>query len=233
VWLGCSALAFLLIAMIHVAVHLIHTQPDLWSGFASSPLSVLTDTAYWPRLIHFVLAGIGFAALVITWWAVRQASAGQDAELNTSIARIAWRWALSSTVLQLVDGFVLLGVLPKDVLIGVMSGGLATLGPLTLSILLGIGLVVMLAKSLDPVTHRGLVTGTLAAMTLTIAVMSITRHQVRVLYLAPATEPYTQQVVPQWGNFILFAVLLVLGLATVAYMVKRVLTEPAIGEDAA
>jgi hypothetical protein len=136
-------------------------------------------------------------------------------------------------VLQVVDGFVLLGVLPKDVLIGVMTGGVATLGPLTLSILLGIGLVVMLARGLDPVQHRSLVTATLAAMTLTIAIMSITRHQVRVLYLAPATEPYQLQVVPQWGNFTLFVVLLVLGLATVAYMVKRVLTEPATGDEAA
>ena len=156
-----------------------------------------------------------------------------EVELNTSIARTAWRWALWSTVLQVVDGFLLLGVLPREVLLGTMSGGIAILGPLTLSILLAIGIVVMLARGLDPAGHRGLVTGTLAAMTLTIAVMSVTRHQVRVLYLAPATEPFTLQVVPQWGNFMLFAVLLLLGLATVAYMVKRVLAEPAAGEEAA
>lgn len=232
-WLGFSAVSFLLIAMIHVAVHLIHTQPKLWSEFSSNPLAVLGDTTYWPRLLHFVFAGIAFSALVITWWAVRRVAAGEEVELNTSIARTAWRWALWSTALQLVDGFLLLAVLPRDVLIGVMKGGLATLGPLTVAILLAIGLVVMLARGLDPTNHQGLVTGTLGAMVLTIAVMSITRHQVRVLYLAPATEPYTLRVVPQWGNFILFAALLVLGLATVAYMLKRVLSEPATGEEAA
>ncbi len=232
-WLAVSAVSFLLIAMIHVAVHLIHIQPTLWSRFARGPLAVLSDATYWPRLLHFVLAGIGVSALVMAWWAGRRVAAGEDIEVNTAIARTAWRWALASTALQVVDGFVLLGLLPRDVLIGVMSGGLAILGPLTLAILLGIGLVVMLARRLDAVQHRGLVTGTLAAMALTIAIMSITRHQVRVLYLAPATEPYQLQVVPQWGNFILFAVLLVLGLATLAYMVKRVLAEPATGDEAA
>ncbi len=233
VWLGLSAAAFLLIAMIHVAVHLIHVQPDRWAQYDSSPLSVLADPTYWPRLLHFVLAGIAFAALVITWWASRQAANGIDVELNSQIARSGWRWALWTTAAQVMDGVVLLVLLPRDVLLGIMTGGAATLIPLTLSILLAVGLLMMLARSLNPVEHRGLVTGTLAAMVLTIAIMTITRHQVRVLYLAPATDPYRLQVVPQWGNFMLFVVLLLAGLATVAYMVKRVLSEPATGDEAA
>jgi len=73
----------------------------------------------------------------------------------------------------------------------------------------------------------------LIAMTLVIAIMSITRHQVRALYLEPATAQFQVQVVLQWGNFVLFAVLLAVGLATIAYMVYRVLTSPASGADAA
>jgi len=232
-WLGITAIAFLLIAMIHVAVHLIHIQPDRWLGFADNPWLVLGDPTYWPRLLHFVLASIAFSALVLTWWAARRAAAGADVEINTAIARSCWRWALWTTALQIVDGFVLLIVLPPDVLTGIMRGGLATLGPLTLSILLGVGLLTMLARPLDPVARRGLVTGTLAAMLLTVAVMSITRHQVRVLYLEPVTSAYTKQIVPQWGNFFLFAVFLVVGLAAVGYMTKRVLSEPASGDEAA
>jgi hypothetical protein len=63
--------------------------------------------------------------------------------------------------------------------------------------------------------------------------MSITRHQVRILYLEPATRLFEARVVPQWANFGLWAVLLVIGLATVAYMVRRVLISPAAGADAA
>ena len=232
-WLGVSALSFFGIAMTHVAVHLIHVQPGKWAQFDSSALSVLRDPTYWPRLLHFVLAAITFAALVAAWWAVRRARAAVDVELNTAIAKSAWRWALWATVLQMVDGFMLLGVLPKPVLLGVMRGGFAILGPLTISILLGIGLLMMLARAANPVESPGLVSGTLAALTLTIAVMTVTRHQVRVLYLETATSQFQATIVPQWGNFILFALLLVAGLITVFVMIRRVLTSPAEGDEAA
>jgi hypothetical protein len=91
---------------------------------------------------------------------LESATEGVDPETNTKIARWAWRWALWTTVLVVVDGFLLLMVLPQPVLKGMMTGGLAIMGPLTLAIL-------------------------------------------------------------------------VAGLATVGYMVKRVLESPASGEDAA
>jgi len=114
-----------------------------------------------------------------------------------------------------------------------MRGGIAILGPLTLSILLAIGLLVMLAKASNPVENPGLVSGVLAALTLTIAVMAVTRHQVRALYLQELTAQFTATVVPQWGNFVLFAVFLVISLVTVFVMVRRVVTSPAEGNDAA
>ena len=66
-----------------------------------------------------------------------------------------------------------------------------------------------------------------------VAIMAVTRHQVRVLYLEPATSQFQAAIVPQWGNFFLFAALLVIGLATVFWMVRRVLTSPAEGDQAA
>jgi len=233
VWLIVSAVMFFLIAMIHVAVNLIHAQPEKWASLADGSWFVLADPTYWPRLLHFGFAGIGFSALVATWWSVRRASDGDDVETNTAIARWTWRWVLWTTALQVVDGFVLLMVLPRPVLLGMMRGGAATLVPLTLAIVLGIGLLMMLARVTNPVENPGLVTGTLAAMTLTIAIMTITRHQVRAIYLEPSTAQFQIGVVSQWGNFVLFAVLLVAGLATVGFMVRRVLTSPASGVDAA
>lgn len=232
-WLGVSAILFLAIATIQVAVALLHVQPDLWLRSAAHPLAVLGDPTYVPRFLHFVLAGIAFSALVMAWWAIRRVGSGQGGDMESSIARTCWRWALWATALQVADGFLFLMVLPKEVLFGMMKGGVATLGPLTLAIVLAMGLLVMLARSLEPAAHRGLVTGTLAATVLTVAVMAVTRHQVRVLYLdaVPGLAPPT--VAPQWGNFLLFVVLLVVAIATVAYMVRRVFAEPASGEEAA
>jgi hypothetical protein len=232
-WLLVAAVMFLLIAMVHVAVNLIHSQPEKWAAIAANPWGILGDRSYWPRLLHFVLASLGFSGLVVAWWAARQAGKGEAVELNTRIARYGWQWALWTTVIQVADGFLLLFVLPRPVLIGLMKGGAATMVPLTLAIVLALGLLMMLSRVTNPVEKMGTVTGTLGGMVLTIAIMSITRHQVRALYLEPVSSGFELATAPQWGNFILFALLLVAGLWVVYAMVRRVLTSPASGEEAA
>lgn len=232
-WLLVAALLFLVVAMVHVAVNLVHSQPEGWAAMAANPWMVLTDPAYFPRLLHFVLASLGFSGMIIAWWATRQALQGRDREINEAIAAYGWKWALWTTLLVVIDGFVLMVVLPRDVLSGLMKGGVATLVPLTASIILGLGLLMMLARNRRPTEKPGLVTGTLAAMTLTLVIMAITRHQVRALYLEDFTTQFQLQTAPQWGNFLLFASLLVVGLGTVFYMVRQVMTNRATGTKAA
>ena len=169
----------------------------------------------------------------MAWWAVRQAGRGVEPELNRRIASFGWKWALWTTVAQVVDGFVLLILLPQEVMIGLMRGGAATLVPLTVGILLAVGLLVMLARTMDPAEHPALLTGVLGAMTAVIAVMSITRHQIRVLYLDPYVDLSAFAIRSQWANFVIFALLLVVTLVVVAWMVRRVLTSPATGDEAA
>ena len=57
--------------------------------------------------------------------------------------------------------------------------------------------------------------------------------QVRALYLEPVTSQYELVSAPQWGNLVLFVVLLLAGLAVVGYMVRAVLRNPAKGAEAA
>ena len=234
VWIVAAALLFLVIAGIHVAVHLVHTQPGQWASFAADPWLVLADPTYLPRLLHYVLAGLGFSGGLAAWWAVRQARRGVEPGLNRRIAQHGWSWLLWTTVLQVVDGFLLLFLLPEPVLGAFMRGGAATMVPLGLSILGALGLLMMVSRVRDPVESMPTVQGTVIALALVIAVMTVTRHQVRMLYLEPATslQPIAT-VAPQWLNFVLFVVLLVASLGTVAFMVRRVLTSPASGAEAA
>lgn len=232
-WLLVAALLFLVIAMIHVAVNLIHSRPETWDVMAVQPWSVLGDVAYFPRLLHFVFSSLALSGLIVTWWATRRARAGEEPTLNERIATYGWRWALWSTLVVFVDGFVLLLTLPRSVLSSFMRGGVVTHLPLITSILLGVGLLVMLARSTRPVEKPGLVFGTLAAMILTVGIMAITRHEIRALYLRPSTAQFELVTAPQWGNFFLFAGLLVVGLYVVFFMVRKVIAHPAAGSDAA
>jgi hypothetical protein len=232
-WIAVSALSFLLIAVVHVVVHLVHVQPTRWASFEADPWSVVADPTFVPRLLHFVLAGLGFAAVVLVWWSIRAVERGGDRQLEGAIARFGWKWVLWTTVLQVVDGFVLLVVLPQPVLSGLMKGGVATMVPLTLAIVGAVGLLVMIARVSDPLAAKGTVTGTLGAMVVVIALMTVTRHQIRVLYLAPTTDLGAFTITAQWLNIGLFVVLLVGALATVYVMVKKVFANPATGADAA
>lgn len=233
IWLVISAIMFLLIAMVHVAVNLMHSQPGKWVGYSTQPLSVLADPVFFPRLLHFLFASIGFSALLMCWWAVRQAGQGRNVEVNTSIAAYSWRWVLWTTVFQILDGFLLLMVLPSEVIKGIMRGGASTLVPLSLAVVLGLGLLMLFSRVKDPTENAGTISTTLAIFGLVMVLMSITRQQVRDLYLAEIQSHFVMKSLPQWGTLVLFLVLLVAGLLTVAWMVRKVLGSPASGEDAA
>jgi len=237
-WLVSAAVLFFLIAMIQVAVNLIHSQPETWTAISDHPWSVLGDPTYAVRLLHFVFGAVGLSAAVTAWWAVRRARStgegggetGERRDLDEDIARYAWRWALAAVFLQVVDGFLFLLMLP--VMTGLMTTPASAI-VLTVGIVLAVGLLMMLTRVRNPVEQPGAATGVLAAMVAILAVMAITRHQVRVLYLEPVTSQLERLSAPQWGNFVLFAVLLVVALATVAWMIRAVLQHPATGDDAA
>ena len=93
-----------------------------------------------------------------------------------------------------------------------MGEGLAVFLPLAVSILLGVALIVVMARLADVAPRPGIVTGLLGTLLVGMALMSVTRHQVRQLYLEPVSSLGVPAVVPQWGNFALFVVLLIVAL---------------------
>ncbi len=229
VWLWLAAVLFMVIGAIQVAVSLIHMQPESWEVLAGNPWVILKDPTFVPRYLHFLLAGVILSAMVVTWWAVRQANRGIEEDLNSAIARFAWKWVLWFSVLQIVDGVWLTMALPKDVLLGLMRGGGVTMGPFSLGMLFGIGILVMVARCTDPVSQSSLVGATLGTTLATMAVMVVTRDQLRSIYLGSSVDLSQFAIRSQWGNFVLFSILLILGLATVFYMIRKVLKEKTEG----
>ena len=231
-WLVLSALMFLAVAVVQVMVNLLHSQPGRWPDAVHDPWIILSDPTFLPRLLHFVLAAVGFSALVVCWWAVRQARRDGSSPLEAPMASYAWKWVLWTALIQIADGLVLFFLLPGRVIAGLMKAGASAHVPLTLGILLGLVLLVLLARTRDPLAP-GRVTAVLFLYLGSMAFMTVTRHQIRGLYLQASTSRFHLAATPEWGIFTLFAVLLVAGLATVAWMIHRVLSSPATGDDAA
>jgi len=232
IWL--AAVCFLGIAVIQVVISLLHMQPDRWAAVAASGWAALADPTFVPRLLHFVLAALSMAGALLAWVAVRRAGKGGDAETNRAMAGFGIRAALIATVLQLADGFWLLLALPEGVLRAFMRGGAATMVPLTLGILAGLGLLVLLAQIHDPLAQPTRVRRVAELLVGTIVLMIVTRHQVRDLYLAAHRAGEQVVVATQWGALALFLVVFLLCVGLTIYAVVRALRDrPAPGEQAA
>ena len=226
-----SALLFLAVAAIQIAVHLLSVQPSRWSGALASGWSVLSDPSFWPRFLHFVLAGVTLAGVLLAWISVRRAPAAEDR--GTAAARASWgvKIALLATLLQLVVGLWLTISVPRDVLLGLMRGGAATMAPFTLGIAAGFGLLVFLARVRDPIADRGWVRRSLELFGLAMLLMLVTRHQLRDLYVEVAKAGAAPATASQWGVFAVFLVAFVVCAALCVVALRRsVVDRPAAGE---
>lgn len=236
-WLVLQAACFLLVAVIQVVVNLLHMQPARWDTVAASMAAALKDPTLIPRFLHFLLAAVAMVGAVVAWVAVRRAAkgvaGGERGELD-AMARFGVKFALYATLLQLIDGFWLLFALPEEVLKGFMRSGPAAMIPLTLGILAGVVLLVVLAQVHDPLAQGSKVRRALELVVGATAVMVVTRHQVREVYLAPAHAAEELVTTAPWGLIALFLVIFVAGVATTVYAMVRAATDrPARGERAA
>ena len=166
-----SALLFLCVAAIQVAVHLLSVQPGRWEGVLAQPWTLLADRAFVPRFLHFVLAGVTLAGILLAWIAVRRPPAEEERANASARAMFGVKIALLATVLQLVVGLWLTISVPREVLLGLMRGGGATMAPFTIGIFAGFGLLVFLAMTslLALAQHLGLLWVAMEATTLATA----------------------------------------------------------------
>jgi hypothetical protein len=228
--LALSALLFLFVAAIQVAVHLLSVQPVRWEGVLVQPWTALADRAVLPRFLHFVLAGITLDAVLLAWSAVRRVPEESGRAPASARATFGVKIALLATALQLVVGLWLTISVPRDVLLGLMRGGGATMAPLTVGIFAGFGLLVSLARVRDPLADRSSVRRSLELFGLAMLLMLVTRHQLRDLYIATAGAHASVATAGQWGVFAIFAAALALCVAlSILALVKSVKDRPGPG----
>jgi hypothetical protein len=219
--LAVEAFLFLAIAAIQVAVHLLSVQPSLWEAASRSGFVILSDPSFAPRFLHFVLAAISLAGALAIRQGIRAAEAGKDRADADAMARFGQKAAFFATFLQMADGVWLLLALPRPVLRGLMRGGAATMGPLMLAILLGLGLLVLLAQLSDPLAAPKKARHVTELILGAILLMVVTRHQVRGLYLAVSGVSGQPAEAPQWGMFLAFLAVFVACIALTVFACAR------------
>jgi hypothetical protein len=227
---------FLWVGWIMANNHELSLRPALWRSTEFSGSRWYTpSTTTLARYLHDVvgataIAGLWFAA--VGWWKTHRArQAGQPSdELNSRLIKLGLKVALFATLAQLGTGlFFLFRLTPsvRDSLIG-FTGVLSSVWALA-AMLAIVALLPLLALAfLRPEQFRWFGLSCLSVVVVVVG-MLMGREHVRLAHLgmaSPDSNAFTfdrWKVYPQSISMILFALLLVAGLAVVGVMLKWIL----------
>lgn len=211
--IAVTSLILLYIAFTYVNNFTLMLQPSRWLSHlnnAKGTILNVSDPTFLPRYLHFIVAAIAVGGLFLAtvWW-FRARKNVPDADLKVKKGLLIFGIA---TALQLVIGFWFLLALPREFILAFMGGNTFYTVTLMFGILMSIGAIIS--------ALIGKVVPTLAHLIITVAAMSITRDNLRSLYLDNFFQPSSLQMVPQYSVLALFLFIFVIGLAVVFYMLK-------------
>ena len=223
-WLGIAGLSFVAVALVQVLVNVLQLTPPRWEAVAAGVGAVFHDPTVLPRYLHFVLASLAVAGMFLAVVGVERANRTPDPFFSW-LARRGLLWAVVATALQMIDGFWLLFALPRELLIALVGGQAWPTVHLALGMGLGFLALMLLSGLREPERQRTLVRFTAGVVGVTVFAMIGLRDVVRAMYLSPAIRLRELPRATQLDVTILFVIVLVLGLGTVAWMIRGVLRE--------
>lgn len=188
-------------------------SPATWAAHLDHPSGGLLnwgEPSLWPRYLHFVLGSLAVAGLGLALWGRWQQGHGQAR--GQDLTRQGLAWFSVATLAQLAGGAWFLLALPAPIMrlfIGADLGYTLTLWA---------GVAAALAALLLARGRRPL--GAALALLAALALMVITRDQLRQAFLSPYFSIQQLPVEPQYGPALMFAVCLGLGLAALAWLLK-------------
>lgn len=176
------------------------------------------ESSLLPRYLHFVLGALAVSALGLVVLGLRQR---EEAYRQWLIEQGSLLFT-GATIFNFGIGFWWLMNLPSSLRLAFVGrNGFAT-ALLALGMLLPLAAVAHLILSkVSKSPKRQLVIG-ISCGVLTVAAMILMRDALRNLALAPSFSPNQLPVAPQWSIIVLFVVIFIAGLATLYYMLRKV-----------
>jgi hypothetical protein len=172
----------------------------------------MADAWIWPRFAHMLVGSVAVAGLIVAW--IARVRPPRDAA-SLWMGRYGTHLFMAATLVEVFVGVGFFFALPRPVWDVLVAGRTPD------ALLLVAGAAFALAGV--AIVRRSLLVGS-AATLVALVDMAVVRHRVRALLLEPYFRPDSLPVVPQTGVFVLFALLLVAGLAVVAWMIWKFAT---------
>jgi hypothetical protein len=215
------ALVFAGVAFIYSNNLSLLMRPESWAAhYLADPGGGrlnLADPSLYPRYLHMVMGALAVASVWTMWLGVRRRA--EDPDWSSWAVAHGARLFVGVTLVNLVVGSWFLFALPREITLLFMGrGALPTallVGGLTCA-MAAVGIVWQAGRSSRPMPL--VVAGSILLLA-AIGFMAVIRHTVRKAMLEPFFRLDELAVQPQWGVFAVFAALLLIGLAVVAWLV--------------
>jgi hypothetical protein len=215
-------LLFAVVAFLQVSNATRALRPETFLGVYRADRRGLTlnlgDPTFWPRTLHVLVGAVAVAALGAALYGVLRRA--REPLLSAWAIRRGTTLFGAATAANVFVGLFFLLAQPKTTLVRLVGGDSRAMALLALGIVLGIaaaGLALLSLGAKNAVPATWAQAGLLAA---TLVVMVLLRDQVRQIALREAGFEYPGRVAAQWGPFAAFAVLLVAGVTTIAWMAR-------------
>jgi hypothetical protein len=198
-------------------------DPGHWQGYFANDggtLLHLKDPTLWPRYLHFVVAALAVGGLFTALIGRRMASRhpGPAGYAETFGLRLFSRM----TLLQFGVGMVFLWQLPQPVRHFILGGN--PVAGMLLVAATGTALALLSCAAQRLTVLCGVL------LTVQIFVMSGLREMVRHASLAGQLRPAEIPMIPQTGPLLLFGTVLLVGMATLGWLIKQAVGAPAVTE---
>lgn len=206
VTLAVVALILLYVSLMFTSNMTLMLEPQRWTAYFDRPDGTFlnfTDPTYFPRWLHFIVAAPAIAGLAIGVY---------YREKNPDFSKTGMNWFVKATLLNLVFGFWFLVALPRNVLFMFMGDSAAATGVFVIS-LLCVGMMLAVALKNRPVSAA-------VWAGITILLMSINRHMVRLGYLEEYLESNPFTVSGEYSPLVLFLISLLVVLIGIGWMLK-------------
>lgn len=188
--------------------------PQKWSAYfgnSAGTILNLDDPTLWPRYLHFVVGGTAIGGLFVALYG--KVKEKTDQEMGKAAISMGMKTFTSLTLVQIVDGFWFLLLLPPHVTRQFMgSDPLAT-------VLFLAGLLLSLAVLITGKKGRLYLCAGLAASL--VFVMSSMRDLVRTGFLQAVFSPASLKVVPQYSPMLMFFFMLMVGCVLMGWMIGK------------
>lgn len=215
-----AVVGFLYVGLMYANNFSMMQVPASWQAFFSNRGGThlnFADGTVFPRYFHFVTASVAVGGLFLSWLASRRGDSMSEVHRGLNLYAYA-------TIAQMIIGFWWLIALPRDIMFHFMGERIVHTILLMLGILLAIGsLVTALRHKVRP---------TITQFLLLLVTMTVMRALLRGSYIGDFFKPGDMELVPQYGVFVLFLVVLVIGLVAIGWMLKAVRAAQAGGTKA-